>query len=74
MISVEDMGLIRTPYIGIYNVKLLELRESFALIRSEALRKIKERSETKDITMSLQRATSRTDDEIVHLANPIRST
>lgn len=34
-------------------------------ISSEALRKIKERSETKDTTVSLQRATPRTGDDIV---------
>lgn len=34
-------------------------------ISSEALGKTKERSETKDTTVSLQEATSRTDDDIV---------
>ena len=45
-------------------------------ISSQALWRYKEGSETKDTTVSLQRATSRTDDDIVQplVASPLSST
>lgn len=43
------------------------------VISSQALRKCKEGSETKDTTVSLQQATSRTDDEIVRSSKKLEN-